>query len=123
MQSHTYSITFINYYDAVNASQPYAHMVNKAGTVVAPTTETVQSAMADFITELAENNFALDIFDGNGTNSWPLSYMSFFSMNRNVTTFDCTNILELLNFVAWVHTNDAYVQASPLHATSIVERR
>src|SRR5690606_998585 len=98
-----------NYYDAVNKSLPYAHMVNKAGTTVAPTTAAVQSAMADYITELAENNFAIDIFDGNGTDSWPIPYMSFFSMNRNVTTFDCTNILELLNFVAWVHTNDAYV--------------
>jgi hypothetical protein len=54
---------FISYYNAVNTSQPFAHMVNKASTVMAPTTVMAQYGMANFITELAENNFALNIFD------------------------------------------------------------
>jgi hypothetical protein len=100
-----YGITFVNYYDGVNLT--FANMINKAGNVVAATTTSVQSAMADYITDLAAENFAIDIFDGNGNGSWPIPYMSFFSMNKNVTVYDCTNILELLNFVAWIHTNDA----------------
>ncbi len=29
-------------------------------------------------------------------------------MQRNITVFDCTTIQELLYFVSWVYTNDAY---------------
>jgi hypothetical protein len=29
-------------------------------------------------------------------------------MERNLTAFDCTNVQELLYFVSWTYTNDAY---------------
>ncbi len=98
-------------------------MYNKAGTLVTPSTASVQSAMADYLDEYSHNNFTVDIYDANGTNSWPLSYMTFFSMRRNITAFDCTNIQELLQFIAWVHTNDECVALPPLHLALDVCRR
>jgi hypothetical protein len=97
------------------------NMYNKAGTLVTPSAASVQSAMTDYLDEYSRNNFTVDIYDANGTNSWPLSYMTFFSMSRNivVTVFDCTNIQELLQFIAWVHTNDECV-ALPHNTSSLI---
>ena len=114
-QAHPNSITFLNYADAYDSGFPWMDMYNKAGTLVTPSTASVQSAMADYLDEYSHNNFTVDIYDANGTNSWPLSYMTFFSMRRNITVFDCTNIQELLQFIAWVHTNDECVALPPLH--------
>jgi hypothetical protein len=111
-------------------------MVNKAGTLVSPTVEAIQSAMAgmrapapnepcvgdklvnlghatttitDFQAEYEVGDFTVDILDANGTDSWPMAYLTFFAMDQNVSTADCTNVQELLNFVSWIHTNDEYV--------------
>jgi hypothetical protein len=119
-QAHPNSITFLNYADAYDSNFPWMNMYNKAGTLVTPSTASVQSAMTDFLDEYSQNNFTVDIYDANGTNSWPLSYMTFFSMSRNITVFDCTNIQELLQFIAWVHTNDECVALPPQHTTSLM---
>jgi hypothetical protein len=39
-------------------------------------------------------------------------------MQRNITVFDCTTIQELLYFVSWVYTNDAY-DTHTTHATHV----
>jgi hypothetical protein len=41
--------------------------------------------------------------------SWPLTLLS-----RNITAVDCTNVEELLNWLAWLLTNDAYRRTSTL---------
>jgi hypothetical protein len=55
----------------------------------------------------------VDILDANGTNSWPMAYVTFLSMYNNGSFADCTNVKELLNFVSWIDTNDEYVTAPP----------
>lgn len=105
-----YGISFSNYIDVVTNHLSFAKMINKAGTKVVPSVTTIQSAMQDYLNLVDGNNFALDIFDGNGTQSWPLAFMSFVSINKNVTNaIDCDNVLELLRWLAWIETNDAYV--------------
>jgi hypothetical protein len=69
----------------------------------------VQSAMNDFSDYYDEGNFEIDIIDGNGTDSWPLAWMTHFAIAKNASSRDCTNVQELLTFIAWVHTNDAYL--------------
>lgn len=105
LQGRPYGLTYLNYAELTgNASA--ARMVNKAGTLVSPTVEAIQSAMADFQTEYEDGDFTVDILDANGTDSWPMAYLTFFAMDQNVSTADCTNVQELLNFVAWIHTNE-----------------
>jgi hypothetical protein len=101
-------MTFVLYADAVSAGIKWSKMYNKAGTLVAASTTTVQSAMAAFLPEFGQSNFTVDIYDADGTNSWPLALMSYVSLARTVTAFDCNVVRELLNFVAWIHTNDGY---------------
>jgi hypothetical protein len=108
---------------AVSYKVPYMSMINKAGVLVQPNISTVQSALATFNDFISKGIFTINVVDANGTNSWPLSYMTFFSMRRNITVFDCTNIQELLQFIAWVHTNDECVALPPLHLALDVCRR
>jgi hypothetical protein len=92
MQEHNNSLTFVNYADAVKAGFPWMNMVNRAGRLVRPATTSVQSAMADFSDQYNSSNFTVDILDAPGNDSWPISYMTFFSMAQAVEVFDCTNI-------------------------------
>ena len=92
VQEHNNSLTFVNYADAVTAGFPWMNMVNRAGSLVRPTTTSVQSAMVDFSDQYNSSNFTVDILDAPGNDSWPISYMTFFSMAQAVEIFDCTNI-------------------------------
>jgi hypothetical protein len=102
-------MTFLNYADTVSSPFKWMNMINKAGKLVQPSVASVQSAMADFSDEFNQSNFTIDIIDAPGNDSWPMAYMTYMSVQRNVTTYDCTSIFEILSFVSWVLTNDAYV--------------
>lgn len=85
------------------------NMYNKAGTLVSPSVASVQAAMNSFLSQFSEGNFSVDILDAGGLSAWPMAYMTYITLDQNVTTSDCTAVQELLNFVAWVHTNDGFV--------------
>lgn len=102
-------MTFITYPEAVAEGLRWANMINRAGQEVAPSPDAVRAAMQDFTPAYNAGQFAVDIVDGNGSASWPLAFTSYFSLSRNITAVDCTNVEELLNWLAWVLTNDAYV--------------
>jgi hypothetical protein len=108
VQTQTEALTFVNYFDAVAGGLKWAQMYNRENVLVQASTASVQSAMAAFLPAFGQSNFTVDIYDAVGHTSWPISYLSYFSMGRNVTVFDCNVIRELLNFVAWIHTNDGY---------------
>lgn len=113
VQARTNAITFVSYADAVTSGVKYAQMYNRENVLVTASSTTVQSAMAAFLPEFGQSNFTVDIYDAEGTNSWPLALMSYVSLNRDVTAVDCNVVRELLNFVAWIHTNDGYAPPSP----------
>jgi hypothetical protein len=92
-----------------------ADMINKAGHVVAPNIDTVQSAMDQFQANFSAGQLTVDIVDAPGDNSWPLSYITFIAFNRSSTALDCTDNEELLRFVAWTQINDPYER--PSHAS------
>lgn len=103
-------MTYVYLTDAASlpAGLRVMNMYNKAGNFVQPTAESIQSAMADFSDDLDAGNFAVDIYDGNGTATWPISFLVYISVARNTTKLDCTYVQEVLNLVAWAQTNDAY---------------
>jgi ABC-type phosphate transport system substrate-binding protein len=110
VQARTNVITFVSYADAVTSGVKYAQMYNRKNVLVTASSTTVQSAMAAFLPEFGQSNFTVDIYDAEGTNSWPLALMSYVSLNRDVTAVNCNVVRELLNFVAWIHTNDGYIR-------------
>jgi ABC-type phosphate transport system substrate-binding protein len=113
MQANTNSITFVNYADAVRANVSWVNMINRANHTVTPSVASVQAAMTSFQSYFSTGNFSIDILDAAGNSSWPMAYMSYFVMLKNVSVYDCTNIQELLNFVAWVQFNDQYMPSLP----------
>ncbi|SPN79556.1 Serine/Threonine-protein kinase [Brazilian cedratvirus IHUMI] len=113
VRNTTYSLTYVNYadiFDQTTQDISYFNMYNKAGNLVQPSLESVSSAMADFNEIYARGEMAVDIMDGEGENSWPLSFITYIIMGSNVTLPDCTRSTELLDFVVWIYTNDATKQ-------------
>ncbi len=108
LQANDNSLTFLNYADTTSSKFKWMNMINKAGKLVTPSVASVQAAMADYSESYGQGNFTIDIVDAPGNDSWPLSYINYLSVKQNITTFDCTNFQELLAFVAWIQTNDAY---------------
>lgn len=82
------------------------NMVNKANKTVQPSSASTQSAIKDFVGDFNQKGFLIDIYDANGTASWPMAYLTYISVGRNVTMPDCTPIYELFSFFAWTLTND-----------------
>lgn len=82
-------------------------------------------AQADFEAYYDNGEFTVDILDANGTNSWPMAYLTFLSMDFNGSYADCTNVQELLNFVSWIDTNDEYVvvDCCPIYHTAVASGR
>lgn len=104
-------MTFVTQDDCLDSGLPWVNMVNKAGKVVAPSVYSVQAAMAQFAANFSAGNLTIDIVDAPGNDSWPLSYTTFIAINRSITALDCTNIEELMRFIAWTQINDGYPHA------------
>lgn len=102
----------MSYADLLPTNIKWINMINKAGNLVHPSPSSVQAAMTDFLSFFNAGNFSIDIFDAGGATSWPMAYQTYVTLKQNSSTFDCTIIHELLNFVTWVQTNDAYVKPS-----------
>jgi phosphate transport system substrate-binding protein len=108
-QNTTNSMTFARQIDCSAVDLPWFAMVNKAGKTVQPSVASVQAAMSDFAADISAGQLTVDIGNAPGNRSWPLAYHTFLAINQSVTTFDCTNVDELLRFVAWALTNDECV--------------
>ncbi|AQN68650.1 protein tyrosine kinase (PTK) family protein [Saudi moumouvirus] len=110
----SYGLTFVSYANAYNNTNPNVsimNMYNKAGYLVEPSIESVQYAMADYQSQYASGNFALDIYDAPGNNSWPLAYMNYVVMSKRFYQLDCSRADIVLKFIAWVYTNTAVGKA------------
>ncbi len=102
---------------AVSANAKYMDMYNRANKLVKPSTMSVQAAMAIFTTQISDGDFTVNIIDANGTDSWPLSYMIYVTLLQDTYSQECSNVQDLIEFVAWIQTNDACVHpTTPLAA-------
>ncbi|AGD92983.1 putative serine/threonine-protein kinase/receptor [Megavirus lba] len=106
VNNNTYSLSFADFATVYPHNMSYMFMYNKAGNLVEPNITTVQSAMADFKEIYTTGDFTIDIFDAPGNNSWPISWVNYISMNGNFEQNDCFRTKELLDFIAWLYTNN-----------------
>jgi hypothetical protein len=131
-------MTFLTLSDTIAAGVPWVNMINRANQEVIPSVYSVQAAMAQFSANYSAGNLSIDVTDAPGADSWPLTYMTYVSINRSITALDCTNIEELMRFIAWTQINDAYfarrlsfplpsltsafsyTNSSPTHATTTI---
>ncbi|BCS82572.1 putative serine/threonine-protein kinase receptor [Cotonvirus japonicus] len=106
VKNTSYSLSFADFATVYQHNVSYMFMYNKAGNLVEPNITSVQSAMADFKDIYTSNDFTIDIFDAPGNYSWPISWVNYISMNGNFQQTDCFRTKDLLNFIAWLYTNN-----------------
>jgi hypothetical protein len=113
VQNTTNCMTFLTLSDTIAVGLPWVNMINRANKKVIPSVYSVQAAMAQFSANYSAGNLTIDVVDAPGDDSWPLTYMTYVSINRSITALDCTNIEELMRFIAWTQINDAYTARPP----------
>ncbi len=84
---------------------------NKAGAYVAPSSETTQSAMADYGTELGDK-LALSIVDGPGENSFPIAGYTYLLLYMDQQ--DCAKAQKIVEFIKWAYGPDGTKDATDL---------
>ncbi len=96
-------ITFVDWSHATSVNFTVANMKNKAGTIVSPSSAGIQSAISDFVDQIAANDDTLtvDIVDGSGTSTWPLSSLVYILIFEEYNTTDCRYVEQLLPFLVW----------------------
>jgi phosphate transport system substrate-binding protein len=80
------------------------NLVNAAGKVVEPTSETTQNAMADFGGEMPDT-LARSIVNASGENSWPIAGYTYLLLYMDQT--DCTKAKAVISFIRWALTDGA----------------
>jgi hypothetical protein len=105
-------MTFLTWAQAKSAGLAFASMNNKAGKKVTISTAAVQAAMLDYRANFDSGRLATDIFNGGGAASWPLAYLQFVVLHKNVTTLQCSSTQGLLLFFSWVQLNDYVISLS-----------
>ncbi len=93
----------IGYVELAYAKQnnlPVGMVQNKAGEYANPTTQAVQSAMADFGSDLGDK-LAVSITDAPGKASWPIAGYTYLLIYMNQT--DATKAQKLVSFLKWAY--------------------
>lgn len=106
------SLTFSTWALAKSADTTYASMVNGAGSRVAASTTSVQAAMYDYRAAFDAGALSTDIFNGNGTATWPLAFLEYLVVHKNVSVLSCSSMQNLLLFFSWVQLNDYAISLS-----------
>lgn len=110
-----YGLTFVDYADVPTGDAATvvwaASLYNRAGRLVEPSVGAIQLAMRDYSADYAAGNLAIPIYDAPGNGSWPMAYVPLVALSNRFVQDDCTRISELVNFLAWVHTNDGATKA------------
>ncbi len=97
----------IGYVELAYAKQnnlPVGTLQNKAGEYVTPTAQAVQSAMADFGSDLGDK-LAVSITDAPGKDSWPISGYTYLLIYMNQT--DPVKAQKLVSFLKWAYSDGA----------------
>ncbi len=96
---------------ALQNKLPYGTVQNKAGNYTAAGTGSVQSAMADFGTDMGDK-LAISIANAPGANSWPIATYTYLLVYLNQT--DCVKGQKIVNFIKWAYGPDGTKTANDL---------
>jgi phosphate transport system substrate-binding protein len=97
------SIGYVELSYAIANKIAYANMINKAGTTVSATADTLASAMNDYANTFTDKLTNV-IVDGPGTNSWPIAGYTYIVLHTTSMT-DCVKAQKLIEFLKWALTD------------------
>lgn len=84
---------------------------NAAGEYVTPSTDSTQSAINDFGTELGDK-LAISIVDGSSATTYPIAGYTYLLLYMNQT--DCAKAKKILEFMTWAYGPDGTKDATTL---------
>ena len=102
------SIGYVELSYAISNKMAYAGMVNKAGSTVTASGDSVAAAMNDFANAFSDK-FTATIVDAPGANSWPIAGYTYIILHTTSMT-DCVKAQKLLGFLTWALTDPAAAQ-------------
>jgi len=102
------SIGYVELSYAISNKMAYAGMVNKAGSTVTASGDSVAAAMNDFANAFSDK-FTATIVDAPGANSWPIAGYTYIILHTTSMT-DCVKAQKLLEFLTWALTDPAAAQ-------------
>jgi phosphate transport system substrate-binding protein len=105
------AIGYVEYAYALQNDLPYAKLINQAGKVVEPTSESFQAA-ASHADWADSDGFYVILTDQPGDDSWPITGASFILMYEQPDNPEAS--LEALKFFAWSYANGG-AMAEELH--------
>ncbi len=116
------AIGYVEYAYAKQNKMAYALLTNKAGTAVAPSTESFQAAAAN-ADWVHSDSYYLVLTDQAGAKSWPITGTSFILVYKQPD--DPAAVNEALKFFAWAYKDGASMAAEldyvPLPAALIAQ--
>ncbi len=98
------AIGYVEFAYAKQNALPYGAVQNKAGEFIKPTIESVQSAMADYGTNMGDK-LALSIANAPGKASWPIATYTYLLVYMDQT--DCVKGKKVVDFIKWALTDPA----------------
>ena len=104
ISSIRYTLGYVSLALAKTTAITYADIINKAGTLVTPSPESITSAVDEYGYEFT-SEFTLDITDGSGAYSYPLSSYTYIIVHLS-TMSDCTSAVELWRYIDWFLYDD-----------------
>ena len=92
---------------ALDMNNYIAAMVNKAGVVVQPTTDSITYAAVELgTTALARTTLVSDLTDGTGSGVWPITSMSYLLLDTVNSVSTCRAREAVVNFWLWFYQSD-----------------
>ncbi len=97
------AIGYVEFAYAKQNKLAYGSVQNKSGEYALPTVEAVQTAMADFGTNMSDK-LALSIANAPGKNSWPIASYTYLLVYMDQT--DCVKGKKVVEFIKWGLSDD-----------------
>jgi phosphate transport system substrate-binding protein len=99
------SLGYVELSFAISNKMAMVSLVNKAGTTVVASADSVASAMADFANAFSDKLTAT-IVDGAGVKSWPITGYTYVILHTTSMT-DCGKAQKIVQFLNWALTDPA----------------
>jgi phosphate transport system substrate-binding protein len=108
------SLGYVELAYAIQNKLAYGSVQNAAGNYPVASLASVQSAMADFGTNMGDK-LALSIANAPGKDSWPISTYTYLLLYMNQT--DCAKAQKVISFVKWAYGDGSKFATDLLYVT------
>lgn len=100
------SIGYVEISFAVSNGLTFADLINKSGSQVTASADSIASSMATFGPEAFNEKLTATIVDGDGAGDWPIVGYTYIILHTESMT-DCVKAEKLLDYIHWTLTDES----------------